>query len=353
MSGVAAGAQIISVRVLDENGRGYASDVLAGLDWVMDYHAYYDIRVVNMSLGKAVEEAAADDPLVQAVEALWDAGVVVVCSAGNYGTYGHYTITSPGNSQKVITVGSLTDNGTGSDFTDDYTSTYSSMGPTLFDHVLKPDLLAPGNRVIAAISNEALLKELLPDRVYYSDYLELSGTSMAAAVVSGAAALMISQEPGLNPSSVKARLMRSARKVSGDPTEVGAGVLDVSAALVDSGYAKYAPSPRLARSDEGNVILIEDTSLTWYGDEWSANYLWSDGYMWSDSYMWSDGYMWSDSYMWSDNYLWSDGYMWSDNYLWSDAYFWSDSYMWSDMVEDVNPLMDLDAEGLNVNDDPQ
>ena len=73
-----------------------------------------------MSLGKAVEDNAANDPLVQAVEEVWDAGIVVVCSAGNYGRDGNFSITSPGNSPKVITVGSITDKGTGTDFSDDF-----------------------------------------------------------------------------------------------------------------------------------------------------------------------------------------------------------------------------------------
>ena len=113
------------------------------------------IRVVNMSLGKALEESADTDPLVQAVEAVWDAGVVVVVSAGNFGTAGHFTVTSPANSPKVITVGSVTDSGTGDDYTDDYPSSYSSRGPTAYDHYVKPDLLAPGNRWVSTMSDEA------------------------------------------------------------------------------------------------------------------------------------------------------------------------------------------------------
>ena len=162
--GVAPYADILSLRVLDSDGRGQTSDVLAALDWLLQNAAAYDVNVVNLSLGKAVEEAAADDPLVQAVEAVWDAGIVVVVSAGNHGRDGHFTITSPGNSRKVITVGSITDAGT-ADVSDDYVSSYSSMGPTAYDHYLKPDLVAPGNRVVEAMSYEAKLKQQLPERI--------------------------------------------------------------------------------------------------------------------------------------------------------------------------------------------
>ena len=106
--GVAPDAYLINLRVLDDQGVGLASDVIAALDWVLLNKDQYDIRVVNLSLGHPVVEPAATDPLVQAVEAVWDAGVVVVASAGNAGHDGYGTITSPGNSPKIMTVGSLT-----------------------------------------------------------------------------------------------------------------------------------------------------------------------------------------------------------------------------------------------------
>ncbi|RMF71238.1 MAG: hypothetical protein D6738_14295, partial [Acidobacteria bacterium] len=227
--GLAWGADVISLRVLDENGMGTESTVIKALDWLKKHRAEYNIRVANLSLGKAVDLPAANDPLVQAVEKVWDAGVVVVVSAGNYGRFGNGTITSPGNSRKVITVGSLTDAGTGDDFGDDYVSTYSSRGPTRFDHVVKPDLLAPGNRVVAAISAEAAMKAGMPERLApcpkeydpsgtpsaenlnfcKADFFEMSGTSMAAALVSGTAIRMIGRDPTLTPATVKARLMKS------------------------------------------------------------------------------------------------------------------------------------------------
>ena len=124
-AGVAEYAPVTSLRVLDDSGMGNVSDVIAALDWIITNGSMHSIRVVNMSLGKGVEESNTTDPLVLAAEAVWDAGFVVVVSAVNYGRDGNFTITSPGNSRKVITVGSLTDSGTGADFTDDYVSSYS------------------------------------------------------------------------------------------------------------------------------------------------------------------------------------------------------------------------------------
>ena len=163
-TGVAPGTPIYSMRVFDEAGIGYTSDAIAAMDFLLQHGNALGIRVVNLSIGKALLESNEVDPLVIAAEQLWDAGFVVVTSAGNFGRDGNFTITSPGHSRKLITVGSLTDNGTPNDFSDDYVSTYSSRGPTLIDHVVKPDLIAPGNRVISTTPGQSRLKRDIPDR---------------------------------------------------------------------------------------------------------------------------------------------------------------------------------------------
>jgi hypothetical protein len=325
--------------VLDGRGRGTVADLIGGLDWILSNGAAQGIKVVNLSLGTGVTESNTTDPLVLAVERLWDAGFVVVASAGNYGEYGNMTITSPGTARKIITVGSLTDAGTGTNFADDYVSTYSSRGPTLIDHTLKPDLIAPGNRIIAAINADSRLRTGNPDRApscgtgCTGNYLELSGSSMATAMVSGAALLMLTKDPALSPSTVKARLMRSARKIAGDPTSVGAGVLDVGAALNATGVVSgQALSPQMERSAEGSAILVEDTALLWGNSAWSAGYLWQNGYLWSNNYTASNGYLWSDGYLWQNGYLWSNGYLWNNGYLWQNGYLWSNGYLWENAI---------------------
>ena len=105
--GVAPNTPIVSVRVLDSHGNGYASDVIAGLNLVRQIAGQHNVRVANLSLGTAVSESVQTDPLVHAAEAVWDAGIAVVVSAGNFGEYGNFTVTSPGNSPKVITVGAF------------------------------------------------------------------------------------------------------------------------------------------------------------------------------------------------------------------------------------------------------
>lgn len=339
--GAATQASVVALRVLDGQGRGKVSDVIAALDWIVDVgRPTYGIRVANLSLGKSVDEEQASDPLVQAVESVWDSGVVVVVSAGNYGASGHYTVTSPGISRKVITVGSLTDNGTGSNFADDTVSGFSSRGPTLYDHVLKPDLLAPGNRVISTFAEGSALGSLLTGRTVCGSgyqcnwrYLRLSGTSMATAIVSAAVTRMLEKDPTLNPSTVKARLMKSARKIQGDPTATGAGVLDVESAMNATGrLTRPALSPVIGLSSDGKRVFVEDTAQLW-GSGWPAGSLWANGSLWSNGYLQSDGYLWSDASLWSNGYLWSNGSLWPNSKLWADGSLWSDSYLWSEFAQ--------------------
>src|SRR5271166_3914958 len=226
---------------------------------------------MNISLGRPVFESYTVDPLCQAVEAAWQAGIVVVVAAGNDGrdnsfhTNGYGTIGAPGNDPYVITVGAMKPEGT-PQRADDLIASYSSKGPTAVDHIVKPDLVAPGNLVVSTLSSTAAsIYTLFPqDQVpmnYYSTsggttpssvYYTLSGTSMATPVVSGAAALLLQQNPSLTPDQVKATLMLTASKTfpassqATDPTTgmvytsyydiftIGAGYLDIGAALANT-----------------------------------------------------------------------------------------------------------------------
>jgi len=355
--GSAKGGVLLALQVLDHKGAGQMSDVMAALDWLYEYGAHFDVRVVNLSLGMSIAESNTTDPLVLAVEKLWDAGMVVVVAAGNEGFNGNMTITSPGNSRKVITVGSLTDNGTGADFSDDYVSSFSSRGPTVGDYVLKPDLVAPGNRLVAAVPNNAKLVTVLSDRAIECSiegctdrYLELSGTSMAAPMVTSAVARMLQKDPTLSPATVKARLMRSARKIDDEPTAAGAGVLDIDAALDDTGVVPgEALSPVMVRDETTSNIFIEDTAELWGDALWAAGYLFNGGFTWAEG----SGYI-GDSTVSANGYLWTDGEVWAKGYLWTDGEeVWAKGYLWTD-GEGVNAksLLDgTDETGFLLNDD--
>jgi serine protease AprX len=291
--GIARRANLINARVLDENGQGSVSTVLAGLQWVIANKSAFNVRVINLSLGHPVGESYTTDPLCQAVEAAWKAGIVVVCAAGNDGrenavstngasnegwgtAYG--SIQSPANDPSVITVGATKsmDGVRG----DDCIATYSSRGPSRLDLVLKPDIIAPGNHVISLYSFGSSLYNWntasgdgLPISSYMNvtynmaspTYFVLSGTSMAAPVVSGAAALMIQANPSLTPDIIKARLMASADKWldpsgNADPCTYGAGYLDIPAALASTVTPTHpALSPQLTLTSIGTVVINTTT----------------------------------------------------------------------------------------------
>src|ERR1700739_4799085 len=279
--GIAPGAHIINLRVLDQNGASTDSVVIAAINQAISLKSQYNIRVINLSLGRAVYESYKHDPLCQAVEQAWKSGIVVVVAAGNYGrdnsnsNYGYGTITAPGNDPYVITVGAMKTMGTPSR-TDDLIATYSSKGPTGIDHILKPDVVAPGN-LIPSLQIGATLEKNYPNnrppfasyqtgKTGSSDkYYVLSGTSMAAGVVSGVVADLLEAQPQLTPDQVKARLMKTAYKnfpysssvtnpSAGitytdyyDAFTVGAGYVDLQAALnntdvVPSGYTALSPA---------------------------------------------------------------------------------------------------------------
>jgi serine protease AprX len=256
--GSAPAVRFIDVRVLGRNGSGYTSEVIAGIDWAVENRARYGIRIINLSLGHPIAEPAATDPLVQAVERAVDAGLVVVASAGNYGLTASGQkvlggITSPGNSPKAITVGALDTKETVSR-TDDEVAPYSSRGPTRFDLTVKPDVVAPGTRIVSLEAVGSYLATTYPGwHVAGSStngYLRLSGTSMAAGVVSGGIALMLDAEPGLNPTQVKILLQSGARFMP------AAGLIAGGTGSVD-----FAQTMKLAQQGLISSLLSTVTNL--------------------------------------------------------------------------------------------
>lgn len=216
--GSAPGVNLIDVRVLGATGVGYTSDVIAGIDWAIANRAKYGIRVINLSLGHAVSEPAAIDPLCQAVARAVQAGVVVVASAGNYGVTSTGApvlggITSPGNSPFAITAGAIDTGGTVTR-SDDTVAAYSSKGPTRYDFAVKPDVVAPGTRIVSLEAQGSYLAKNYPSWHIAGSgknaYFRLTGTSMATAVVSGGVALLLDANPFMTPGQVKVALQMGA-----------------------------------------------------------------------------------------------------------------------------------------------
>lgn len=234
--GIAPGVQLVNVRVLGATGAGYTSDAIAGLDWVIANRTRYNIRIVNLSIGHPVTEPAATDPLCEAVARATGAGLLVVTAAGNAGRTleGHHElggITSPGNSPFALTVGAINTWNTIAR-RDDTVAEFSSRGPTKYDLAVKPDVAAPGTRIISLEADNSYLSTHYPYLHIAGGgnnaYMRLSGTSMAAPIGSGAAALLLQGAPGLSPAQVKLALQSGATYMQdGGLVGAGAGSIDI------------------------------------------------------------------------------------------------------------------------------
>jgi serine protease AprX len=269
--GIAPGAQLVNVRVLGADGTGLTSDVIAGIDWVIANKAAYNIRIVNLSLGHPVFEACAVDPLCQEVKKAADAGLVVIAAAGNYGKNdaGQMvlgSIASPGNSPYAITVGALNTWGTPGR-SDDTVATFSSRGPTAYDLAVKPDVAAPGVKIVSLEASNALLPTQYPATHIAGSgnnaYMFLSGTSMATPIVSGGTALLLQGNPGLSPMQVKLALQNGATYVN-DGGLMGAG----------AGEVNFLASRKLAASGLTSLVT---TTIAGLGVSSSGASFWDAG----------------------------------------------------------------------------
>jgi len=282
--GIAPNAKIINVRVLGADGTGLVSDVIAGIEWVINNRSAYNIRVINLSLGHPVFESATTDPLCVEVQKAVDNGIVVVVAAGNKGkTPDGRTIlggiSSPGNSPAALTVGALNTFGTVSR-SDDAVTTYSSRGPTRFDHAVKPDLAAPGNKIVSLEANNSVLPGLYSTLHVAgkgtNSYMTLSGTSMAAPMVSGAVALLLQGTPSMSPAHVKLVMQSGATYVANGGL-MGAG----------AGSANFWASRKIAAS--GLIGSLVNTVVGGLGVTASGASYWDKGTL-SDRLYKGDGY---------------------------------------------------------------
>jgi serine protease AprX len=203
------------------------SRVIEGIQWCITNKEAFNIKVLNLSLGSTATESFSNDPICQAVEKAWQAGIVVCAAAGNDGPQPR-TIGSPGIDPLIITVGALDDMNTVNP-EDEMVASFSSRGPTI-DGLIKPDVLAPGTNIISLRSPGSLLDRKNKQSRIDNWYTSLSGTSMATPVCSGVVAQLLQLYPALTPDQIKTLLMKTARTLHLDETVQGAGVIDASRA---------------------------------------------------------------------------------------------------------------------------
>jgi subtilisin family serine protease len=354
-SGIAPSASLISLKVLDANGNGTISNIIAALNWIAANAQTYNIRVVNMSVGAMIRESYFTDPLTVAVKKVTDKGITVVAAAGNLGKNANGQeqfggITAPGNAPWVLTVGASSTMGTPSRL-DDTLGDYSSRGPTYLDFIAKPDLVAPGTGTISLAAPgstfyttklQYLVSGLRPTA--NQPYLALTGTSMAAPVVSGTVALMLQANPSLTPNLIKAILQYTAQVYPGyKPLEQGAGFLNSLGAV------------QLARFFVGHHV----------GARFPTQGIWSKHIIWGN-HMIAGGYISPKANAWATSVVWGwaktmedagDNIVWGtdcggdcDNIVWGTADDNGDNIVWGTAVDDSgdNIVWGTEFDGDNI-----
>jgi serine protease AprX len=359
---IAPGANIISLKALDAQGHGTISNIIAAIDYAVANKTALNIRVINLSLGAGVYESYNTDPLTLAAKRAVDAGIVVVAAAGNLGKaadgqaqYGG--IGSPGNAPWVITVGASSTNGTVRR-QDDTMAAFSSRGPTMYDYAAKPDLAAPGYGTVSlsdplsafyTTKAQFLLDGLVTPG--YTPYIALSGTSMAAPVVSGTVALMMQANPDLTPNLVKAILQFTSQEYPGyDPLTQGTGFLNARGAVQLSEYFRNhlrgSAYPSMNgwskqifwgnKRVTGGVLTPGGTAwqlgLVWGSFPQGTNIVWGENCLeasCSDNIVWGNNIVWGDS-AGDDNIVW--GNTDDDNIVWGNGD--DDNIVWGNGEED-------------------
>jgi serine protease AprX len=274
-SGEAPGANLVSIKVARSDGTTHLGTLISGLEWAVDNQSSYGIKVLNISFGFQSSQSTVNNPLDQAVEATWNSGIAVVASAGNAGPF-NGTILSPADDPLAITVGALDDMATPST-ADDEMNDFSSVGPTSRDGWVKPDLVTSGRSVVSLAAPGSTIYNNYPSARVGSANFVGSGTSFSAAITSGAAALVLANNPGLTPNQIKARLLANTNPGPvGNPFVDGHGALNAYAAAT-SGQMDYSQSTaNLSPTPRNTTVSLSPTSPV---DTWNAN-LWS-GTSWS------------------------------------------------------------------------
>jgi serine protease AprX len=264
--GIAPGANLISVKVADDEGNATVLDVIYGLQFAIDHKDELNIKVANLSLESADVQSPSEDPLDAAAEAAWLSGITVVAAAGNRGDADGAAQHAPGNDPYVITVGALDDQGTRTRG-DDVIADWSSRGETE-DGLAKPDIYASGAHIVSALSPRSAFSTLCETCIVSGQYLRAGGTSMSAPVVSGVAALALEDHPNLTPDQIKALIVGKAYTLPD-----GTHAVDANAVVRAAGTPDAVPPVNQGLTP--NALIdpatgqIDYTRSSWSRSSWS------------------------------------------------------------------------------------
>jgi serine protease AprX len=330
--GVAPGVKFVGVRVLDKAGVGTTSDVIDAIAFVVANRMELGVQIINLSLGHPIFAPAAFDPLVRAVEQASAAGVTVVVAAGNNpkNRTGYAGIMSPGNAPSAITAGAVDTKWT-TTRDDDGVASYSARGPTWLDAFAKPDVVAPGSHLISDATPESTLyndPDLNTGRITSGSnaFLQLSGTSMGAAVTSGVIALVLEAssahvgDPSLTPNSVKAIVEYTAIPTSrADFLTEGAGQINAAGAVALASRINTNAKP----GDWWLTMGIDPASTIGNRScRWAQIVIWGTNVLGGDL-VYRNLMIWSRNTVWGTNVIWdaNANILWGarKNILWATA----------------------------------
>jgi serine protease AprX len=308
-SGEAPGANLVSIKVAGANGTTKLGTLISGLQWALNNRAAYNIKVLNISLGYQPSGSTVNNPLDQAVERAWNSGLSIIVSAGNAGPF-NGTILSPGDDPLVVTVGALDDLAQ-ANVANDEMNDFSSAGPTNPDGWVKPDLVTSGRSVVSLAAPGSTIYNNFPSGRIGTGNFVGSGTSFSAAITSGAAALVLANNPGFTPNQVKADLIGGTSPGPvGNPFVDGHGALNAYAAAIAPSSVNYNQSTAgLQATPNGTTVSLSPVNNpvdTWNGNSWNGN-SWN-GNSWNGN-SWN-GNSWNGN-SWNGN-SWN-GFAWNGN----------------------------------------
>ncbi len=368
--GVAPSVKFVALKVLDGQGQGSTSTVINAIEFVIAHNNTLHVKVINLSLGHPVFAPAQYDPLVQAVERASAAGIVVVVAAGNNGLdqngdgeSGYTGINSPANAPSCIAAGAVDTKNTVTR-RDDVVAGFSSRGPTWFDAIAKPDVVAPGVHLISDTDTSSYLYTNLANNrqtVNGNQMLDLSGTSMAAPITAGVVALVLDANGGLTPNAVKAILEYTAiRLPHTDFLTEGAGEVNAGGAVALAGSIDTRARVNSWWLSQG---LPEYTTIGGTANRWSGSVIWDNkvlgGHLvYYNNIIWGSNIVWGthvtvkgSNIIWGSNIVWGthvvvkvknivwgtdDNIIWGtdDNIIWGtdDNIVWGTHLVWSDRI---------------------